>query len=148
MEDSREDSQDTTRGEVDPLAGEACCRRCHRPSTSHKRSASHSEILPCESIHVLRRAHATDCRSLFDLVTSPNRNTRSLRQAEQAAVDPILMCCVDRGKVVADILTKQFLGQSVLESLSDFAKHLSYIAQQRTRSDLTAQQSLPQKCAR
>ena len=61
---------------------------------------------------LLKHAHATDCRSLYDAVISANPNTEEKRvlltvRAIQEAIDVKLFRWVPTGYMVADVLTKE-----------------------------------------
>jgi len=82
---------------------------------AHHVNATLTEILTGDSIlntgPILKHAHATDCRSLFDSVISSNPNTEEKRvlltiRAIQEALDSKMMRWVPTDKMIADILTK------------------------------------------
>ncbi len=62
---------------------------------------------------LLKHAHATDCRSLYDAVISANPNTEekrvllTVRAIDQEAIDVKLFRWVPTGYMVADVLTKE-----------------------------------------
>ena len=107
---------------------------------AHLVNAMLTEILTGDSIldtgPILKHAHATDCRSLFDSVISSNPNTEEKRvlltiRAIQEALDPKMIRWVPTDKMIADILTKDSdnLRWSFLPWMKDPVCQLKQIAE-------------------